>query len=81
MARKPSWDGRRMGWKQDGLDWGAILPSVSAWSTWWMDMAECWDMVGQRKLFSVMTGNRNIAKLVLDWARTNMASLQFATRW
>ena len=37
-----------MGWEQDGLGWGAILPRVSGQSTWWMDTAECWGVVGQR---------------------------------
>ena len=57
-ARKPPWDGRRMGW-----DGGAILPRRSVQSIWWMDMAECQGVVGQRKLFSVVTGKRNVCKV------------------
>ena len=49
-ARKPPWDWGRMGW--DGGD-----------STKSVDTAECWGMVGQRKLFSVVTGKRNISKV------------------
>ena len=56
MARKPPWDGNRLGW-------GSILPRVSAQSTWWMDTAECWGMVGQRKLYSVVTGKRNMSRV------------------
>ena len=52
-----------MGWEQNGLGWGAILPRLSAQSTWWMDMAECQGMVGQRKLFSVVTGKKNMSKV------------------
>ena len=42
---------------------GAILPRVSALSIWWMDTAECRDVVWQRKLFSVVTRKRNISKV------------------
>ena len=28
-----------------------------------VDMAECWGVVGQRKLFSVVTGKRNMSKV------------------
>ena len=52
-----------MGWKQNGLGWGAILPRVSAQPTWWMDAAEYRGIVGQRKLFSVVTGKRNTSKV------------------
>ena len=51
-----------MGWEQDGLGWGEILTRVPAQSTWWIDTAECQGMVGQRKLFSVVTGRRNMPK-------------------
>ena len=54
--------GNLHGMKWNGLGWGAILPRVSAQSTWWMDTAEYWGVVGQRKLFSVMTGKRNMSK-------------------
>ena len=54
-----------MGWEQDGLGWGAILPRMSAQSTWWIDTAECWGVVGQRKLFSVVAGKRNMSKVRL----------------
>ena len=54
--------GNLHGMKRNGLGWGAILPRVSAQSTWWMDMAECWGVVGQRKLFSVLTRKRNMSK-------------------
>ena len=46
MAQKSSCDGSKLGW-------GAILPRVSAQSTWWIDTTECGGMVGQRKLFNV----------------------------
>ena len=52
-----------MGWEQDGLGWGSILTRVSAQSSWWMDTAECRGVVGQRKLFSVVTGKRNMSKV------------------
>ena len=53
-----------MGWEQDGLGWrGAILPTVSVQSTWWIDTAEYWGVVGQRRLFSVLTGKRNMSKV------------------
>ena len=52
-----------MGWEQDGLGWGAILTRVSAQPSWWMDAAECRGVVGQRKLFSVVTGKRNMSKV------------------
>ena len=52
-----------MGWEQDGLGWGAILTRVSAQSSWWMDTAECRGVVGQRKLFSVVTGKRKKSKV------------------
>ena len=52
-----------MGWEQDGLGWGAVLPRVSAQSTWWMDTAECRGVVEQRKLFSVVTRKRNMSKV------------------
>ena len=32
-------------------------------STKSVDMAECWGVVGQRKLFSVVTGKRNMSKV------------------
>ena len=54
-----------MGWQQDGLGWGAILPRVSARSTWWMDTAECQGVVGQIKLFSVVAGKRNTSNVSL----------------
>ena len=51
-----------MGWEQDGG--GAIVPRVSSQSSWWMDMAECWGEVGQRKLFTVVvTGKRKMSKV------------------
>ena len=53
-VRKSPWDGSRM---------GAIIPRMSAQSTWWMDTAECWGMLGQRTLFSVVTGNRDMSKV------------------
>ena len=34
--------------EQDGLGCGVILPRVSAQSTWWMNTAECWGVVGQK---------------------------------
>ena len=52
-----------MGWEEDWLGWGAILPRVSAKSIWWMDTAESQGMVGQRKLFSVVTRKRNMSKV------------------
>ena len=52
-----------VGWEQDGLGWGAILPRVSPQSTWWMDTAECWGVVGQRKLFSVVTRKGNMSNV------------------
>ena len=52
-----------MGWEQDGLEWGAILPRVSAQSTYWIDTAECRGVVGQRKKICAMTGKRNLSKV------------------
>ena len=52
-------------WEEDRLGWGVTLPRVSAKSTWWMDTAECQGVVGQRKLFSVATGKRNMSKVSL----------------
>ena len=52
-----------MGWEQGGLGLGVILARVSAQSTWRMDTAECRGVVGQRKLFSVVTGKRNMSKV------------------
>ena len=52
-----------MGREQDGLGWGVVLPRLSAQYTWWMDTAECRGVVGQRKLFSVVTGKRNMSKV------------------
>ena len=40
----------------------------------------CPGVVGQRKLFSVVTGKKNCPRLVLEGAGTNTASLEFATR-
>ena len=51
-----------MGWAEVGLG-GAILPRPSVQSTWWIDTAECWGVVGQKKLFNVVTGKRTIAKV------------------
>ena len=56
MARKPLWDGRRMGW-----DRGQLYQGVSAQSIWLLDTAECWGVVWQREFFSVITGKRNIS--------------------
>ena len=58
-------DGQKtsMGWEENGLGLRAILPRVSAQSIWWMDTAECRGVVWQRKLFSVVTGKRNILKV------------------
>ena len=39
-----------MGWEQDGLGWGAILPRVSAQSTCGMDTAECAGRGGAKKI-------------------------------
>ena len=50
--------------EQDRLGWGVFLPRVSAKSTWWMDTAEFRGVVGQRKLFGVLTGKRNMSKVV-----------------
>ena len=58
MARKPLWDGSRMVW-----DGGQFHQEYLAQSTWWMDTAECWGVVGQRKLFSVVAGKRNVFKV------------------
>ena len=58
MARKPLWDGNRMGW-----DGGQFHQEYLAQSTWWMDTAECQGVVGQRKLFSVVAGKRNVSKV------------------
>ena len=52
-----------MGWEQGGLGLGVILARVSAQSTWRMDTAECRGVVGQRKLFSVVTGKRKKSKV------------------
>ena len=52
-----------MGREQDRLGWGVVLPRVSAKSTWWTDKAECRGVVGQIKLFRVVTGNRNVSKV------------------
>ena len=49
-----------MGWELDG---GAIIPRVSTQSILWMDVAEFWGVVGQRKLFGVVTGKRNMSKV------------------
>ena len=49
-----------MGWEQDE---GMILPRVSTQPTWWMDTAECWGVVGQRTLFSEVTGKRDMSKV------------------
>ena len=60
--------------------WGAIIPKVSTQSTWWMDTAECWDVVGQRKLFGVVTGKRNMSKVSLDWVSNIISILELSTR-
>ena len=52
-----------MGWEQDWLGWEEILTRMPAQSTWWIDTAECRGVVGQRKLFSVVTGKRNMPKV------------------
>ena len=36
-----------MGWEEESI--------------WWIDRAECWGMVWQRELFSVVTGKKNIS--------------------
>ena len=69
------------GWEQDGLGWGAILPTVPGLSTGWMDTAECRGVVGQRRLFSVVTGREICPRLVLAWASSNRPILEFAMRW
>ena len=62
-----------MGWEQDGLGCGAILPSVSAHSTWWMDTDECGGRGGAEKVvyYSVVTGKRNMSKVSpgLGWCQ------------
>ena len=50
MARKPPWDGCR---------WAGM----GGHSTKSVDTAECWGVVGQRKLFSVVTRKRNMSKI------------------
>ena len=49
-ARKPPWDGCR---------WAGM----GGHSTKSVDTAECWGVVGQRKLFSVVTRKRNMSKI------------------
>ena len=39
-----------MGWEQDGLGWGAMLPGVSPQSTRMLDRAECGGRGGAEKI-------------------------------
>ena len=66
-----------------GAGWagmGVVLPRVSAQSTWWMDTAECWGMVGLIK-FSVVTGKRNMSKVSpgLGWYQHDKSGICHTT--
>ena len=74
-ARKPPWDGSRMGW-DGGRFYQECLPSPPVG---WIRL-NVLGVVGQRKLFSVVTGNRNMSKVVLDWAGAKAARLEFASQ-
>ena len=52
-----------MGWEQDGMGWGLVLPRFSVQPTSWMDATQCRGLVAQRKLFGVVTGKRNVSKV------------------
>ena len=56
-------DGQKtsMGW-EDGLGLGGRFYQECL-ATWCIDTAECRGVVGQRKLFSMVTGKRNISKV------------------
>ena len=57
-SRKPAWDGSRIGW-DEGQSYQECLPSPPG--GWIRLNMVC--MVGQRKLFSVVTGNRNMSNV------------------
>ena len=42
----------------------AILSNLSVLSPYWIDIAKCWCMVGQRKKYCAATGKKNISKVI-----------------
>ena len=72
-----------MGWEQDGLGCGVILPSVSDQSTWWMDTHECGGRGGAEKIvyYNVVTGKRNMSKVSpgLGWCQNAKSGICHTT--
>ena len=75
-ARKPPWDGSRMGW-DGGRFYQECLPSPPVG---WIRL-NVLGVVGQRKLFSVVTGKRNMSKVSpgLGWCQSSTSGICLTT--